>query len=100
MQEGVVIFSQKDVDTGLMGAMEAYAKELEMSIPDMLRQVFIRRVASDLAHYDLEGVNSVDFYHDKLIASHTDDCGCLTMLSIMADHAKEKMKPKVLGGLQ
>ena len=90
MSDGVVIFSQRDVDTGLMGYMDEYADEMGLSVPDMLRQVFVRRLADDLAHVAALGELSEDFKKDAKMKWWMDEHGVETILDWMLFVATEK----------
>ncbi len=81
MSEGVVIFSQKDIDDDLMADMEVYAKGMGMSIPDMLRQLFVNRVAADMACHRLTGNFSKEVMIDAKVSKLVDDYGYKSMLS-------------------
>ena len=98
MQEGVVIFSQKDVDTGLMKHMTGYAEDMGVSVSDMLRHVFIRRMANDMAQHLLTGDFSPDFVKDTKIKPWMDRHGCeqileWTLYIILSDNHYYEEKP-------
>lgn len=99
MQEGVVIFSQKDVDSGLMEDMSGYADDLGLTVPDMLRQIFIRRITSDMVHYLSSGETSYDFRLDKEMAHLVDRWGYETMRNVMVKNQYSK-SVEVSGGVQ
>ena len=84
-----------------MGYMEAFAKDLELSVPDMLRQVFIRRCADDIAHAKAYGSHSVEFLEDRATAHLADKWGPTMMMVVLVDNYMEnKYKVKAVSEVQ
>ena len=102
MQEGVVIFSQKDIEEGLMDDMVGYAADMGLTVPEMVRQVFLRRLANDLAHFALNEDTSKDFKMDKQTAYMVNDWGYKTMLGITMKYIVEEYQQEIgiAGGVQ
>ena len=63
-------FEKKDVEDGLLYFMEEYAEDMGTTVPEMLKRIFIRRVAKDGAFKIVTGETSPDFLEDKVVVEH------------------------------
>ena len=94
MQDGVVIFSQKDVDQGLMEIMEAFANDWELSVADMVKQIFARRIAEHIAHFRANGYHEDVFYEDKALATVGENGHCIVLIDYLVNRIMDdKHKP-------
>jgi len=59
-------FEKKDVEDGILHFMEEYAEDMGTTVPEMLKRIFIRRVARDGAFKLATGDTSPDFLEDKI----------------------------------
>lgn len=102
MQEGVVIFSQKDIEEGLMDDMVGYAEDMGLTVPEMVRQIFLRRLANDLAYFSIADDTSKDFKMDKQTAYMVNEWGYKVMLGITMKYIVDEYQKEIgiAGGLQ
>ena len=68
MLEGTVVFSQKDSDDGLIELMENYAKAVRIPVSDLLKYLFMERLAMDLSYWSKEDVGARERLLDSVVS--------------------------------